>query len=105
MRILEYQVKNQRLIPTGNHSGLVAGTTGYLQAKFNFDESWDDCIKVASFFNNGEEHAVKLDDDICTIPPAALTNSVFEVCVEGRTKNYRILSTKIKETQKVVKEG
>ena len=106
MRTLTYQVKSQRLLPTGNHSGLIAGSQGYLKAMFVFDDEWNGCVKVASFFNNGSEHAVLLDkNNECMIPTEALTNSIFEVCVEGRKDNYRILSSKIKERQRVVRSG
>ena len=101
MRTLEYIVKGQRLLRAGDHGSLVAGTEGYLRAHFTFDESWDDCAKVVSFYNNDEEHAVILKDDACDIPKEALTGSSFKVAVEGRRKNYRILSTKITETQRV----
>lgn len=104
MRTLTYQVKSQRLLPTGDHYGLVAGSQGHLKAKFTFNEDWYDCVKVASFFNNGEEYAALLDENNeCMIPTEALTNSTFEVCVEGRKDNYRILSSKIKERQRVVR--
>lgn len=104
MRTLTYTVKSQRLLPTGDHFGLIAGTKGYIKALFTFSEDWDDCLKVASFFNNGEEYAVILDDNNeCEIPTEALTGSFFEVCVEGRKENYRILSSRIKERQKVIR--
>lgn len=104
MRTLDYSVKGQRLLRVGDHNFLIAGTEGYLCASFEFDESWDDCVKVASFFNDGKEYAVVLENDVCVIPKAALTGSSFEVSVEGRKKNYRILSMKIKENQRVRRE-
>ena len=104
MRTLTYQVKNQQLLSLGDHSGLVAGSQGYLKAKFIFGEGWRDCKRVVSFFSNGKEYAVLLNEsNECLIPTEILTSSVFEVCVEGRAQNYRILSTKVKERQKVVK--
>ena len=104
MRTLTYQVKNQQLIPIGDHTSLVAGSQGYLKAKFVFGEDWKCCKRVVSFLNKGKEYVVLLDDsNECTIPAEVLTSSSFEVCVEGRAQNYRILSTRIKERQKVVK--
>lgn len=105
MRTLEYSVKGQRLIKIGDHELLVSGTKGYLRAKFKFDHNWDDCIKVACFYNNGESYAVLLEDDECMIPKEALTNSSFEVSVEGRKKDYRILSTTVKEKQTVRRDS
>ena len=101
MRVLTYKVKGQKIIPTGIHSGLIAGTKGYLKAQFEFDDSWKDCVKVASFTNNNE-HACKLDENnSCIIPDEALTDSTFKVTVEGRKSDgYRILSGFITERQK-----
>lgn len=101
MRVLTYKVKGQQLIATGKHSGLIAGTKGYLKAQFEFDKDWDGCIKVVSFFNDGE-YAVKLDDNnICDIPDEALTNSTFKVKVEGRKQDgYCILTAPIIERQR-----
>lgn len=104
MRTLTYQVKSLRLLPTGDHYGLIANSQGYLKAKFTFDEDWEGCKKVASFFNGEAEHAVLLNDyNECMIPAEALTSSIFEVCVEGRKEGYRILTSKIKEKQRVVR--
>lgn len=100
MRTLTYKVVGQRLIPTGDHTGLMAGSVGYLQASFEFDNNWKDCKKVASFYSNGDEHAVLLNEDgSCTIPPEAITKSTFEVRVEGRKTDYRIQTNRIKEKQ------
>lgn len=101
MRILIYKVKGQRLSGTGDHSRLIAGTKGYLKAQFEFDDDWNDCVKVASFIN-GDEYAVKLDeDDACLIPNEALTSSTFKVKVEGRRSDgYIIMTELITERQK-----
>ena len=101
MRVLTYKVKGQQLIATGKHSGLIAGTKGYLKAQFEFDDDWKDCVKVASFIN-GNEHAVKLDENnTCLIPNEALTGSTFKVKVEGRrSDSYRIMTGSITERQK-----
>lgn len=100
MRTLTYKVVGQRLIPTGDHTGLIAGSEGYLQASFEFDSNWNGCKKVASFYSDGEEHAMLLNkDNACTIPPEAITKSTFEVRVEGRKTDYRIQTNLIREKQ------
>lgn len=100
MRLLEYKVLGQRLIPVGDHDGVVAGSRGYLQAKFSFDESWNGCTKVASFCINGKEYAERLDkNDSCIIPHEVLVGSTFDVYVEGRKPGYRIPSRTITERQ------
>jgi hypothetical protein len=101
MRVLLYKVKGQKLMAVGNHSGLTAGTRGYLKAQFEFDDDWDGCVKAVSFLNDGE-HAALLDhNNSCHIPDEALTNSTFQVKVEGRRKDgYCILTDPILERQK-----
>lgn len=100
MRTLTYKVIGQRLIPTGDHTGLIAGSEGYLQASFKFDNDWDGCKKVASFYYNDVEDAVVLKaDDTCLLPAKALVNDIFEMRLDGRKDNYRILTNRIRETQ------
>ena len=100
MRTLVYKVKDQRIIRSGDHSGLVAGTKGYLRAQFKFDKNWDDCMRVASFFYNDVEYAKKIDKDgFCEIPPEVLIGTSFELSIEGRKPGYCILTGRIKEYQ------
>ena len=106
MRILEFEVKKQRLMkkPTCDFSGLIAGSVGYLQATFHFSESeWGKCAnKVARFWLDNEEHAVLLGkDNSCIIPPEVLTGSKFEVSVIGAAPGYRIETNKINVKQGV----
>lgn len=100
MRILEYRVKSQRLVPTGDHTGLVAGSSGYLVASFTFDSEWDSYTKVASFYKaDGNEYAVKLDNNRCLIPTEALTGSTFEVGVWFGNDIHTIPTNRVKERQ------
>ena len=100
MRILSYEVTGQHIKPVGDHSGIVSGSIGYLKAQFKFSEEWDGCVKVASFFYDGDEYAKKLDkENSCEIPQEVLSGSFFEVSVEGRKPGYRIPSRRIKERQ------
>lgn len=100
MRTLLYRVEGQRLEPIGDHSGIKAGSKGYLRARFEFNEDWDGCIKVASFYYVGIEHACMLDkDDSCDIPEEVLVGSSYSVSVEGRKDDYRIPSRTITERQ------
>ena len=50
MRTLVHKVTDQQLSPVGDHSNIVAGSKGYLRARFEFNNEWDGCTKVASFF-------------------------------------------------------
>lgn len=106
MRILEFNVIKQRLTKklTCDFGGLVAGTVGYLQAKFYFSENeWGGCAnRVARFWLDGVEHAVLLDsNNSCVIPSAVLTGSKFEVSVLGAAPGYRIETNKINVRQEV----
>ena len=109
MRILEFNVKRQRLTknPQCDFSGLVANSQGYLKAKFNLSEDWDDCKVVAAFSledrPNAFEYAALLDDDkMCDIPPAVLGAGEFYIRVYGaKHPGYRISTSKVKVKQEV----
>ena len=106
MRILEFEVQKQRLKrrPICDFSGLVAGSIGYLRAKFYFsEEEWGSCSKkVARFWIDGTEHAAMLNDDnSCEIPPEVLTGSKFEVSIIGAATGYKIETNKICVRQEV----
>lgn len=106
MRILEFNVAKQRLTKkqTCDFSGLVAGSVGYLHAKFYFSENeWRDCTdKVARFWIGTQEHAAILDkNNRCEIPPEVLTGKKFEVSVIGVAPGYKIETNKIRVRQEV----
>lgn len=106
MRILEFTVNKQRLIRKSDcsFSNLVAGSVGYLKAKFWLSESeWGDCsTKVARFWINGQEHAAMLDEsNSCTIPSEVLTGDRFDVAVLGVAHGYKIQTNKIHVKQEV----
>lgn len=88
MRILEFNVNKQRLNKelTCDFSGLVAGSVGYLHAKFHFSgNEWNEySTKIARFWLGDEEYAQTLDENnSCVIPPEVLTGRKFEVSVLG----------------------
>ena len=106
MRILEFNVVKQRITKKQDcdFSGLVAGSIGYLQAKFHFSENdWDKCAKkVARFWIGDLEHAVELgEDNICVIPPEVLTGKRFKVSVIGAAPDYKIETNKTDVRQEV----
>lgn len=104
-RTLEFDVKGQRLTRrrSCDFSGIVAGSVGYLRAKFYFSLSeWFGCTKAARFWYDGHEYAVLLDkDNSCEIPEEALKGSKFEVSVLGAKAGYRIDTSKVKVKQEV----
>ena len=104
-RILEFDVIKQRITrrKSCDFTKIVAGSSGYLRAKFYFSQSeWRGCRKAASFWLGDEEHGVLLDkNDTCLIPAEALTGSKFEVSVTGVRPDYRITTSRTKVKQEV----
>ena len=106
MRILEFNVAKQRLTKKQDcdFSGLVAGSVGYLHAKFYFSANeWGDCAKkIARFWLDEQEYAVCLDkNNSCIIPHEALTGKKFKVSVIGAAPGYQIETNKISVRQEV----
>lgn len=104
MRTLKFIVTSQYIKKNSkcDFSDIVAGSVGYLKAAFEFSEDWDNCIKVASFWLEGEEHAARLDENgECEIPPEALVGELFSVSVTGAKSNYKIKTNKTKVRQEV----
>ena len=104
MRTLEFVVEGQLIKKKTDcdFSNIVAGSVGYLEAKFYFSPEWNDCKKAASFWADGNEYPVLLDsNDKCVIHPQALTGERFQVSVTGAKSDYKIKSTKTKVRQEV----
>lgn len=104
MRTLLFNVKGQNIYPNSlsEISGLVAGTSGYIKAKFVFSEDWDGCVKVAGFTSvNGIEFEPKALDkeNSCIIPAEALTYHEFEMRLFGKNKDYNINTRPIRIKQ------
>lgn len=89
MRTLVFKVDGQSIYPNSpsDIGGLVAGTSGYIKAKFLFSDDWDGCAKVVGFESiRGEEFKPqKLDaDNSCYIPEQALEYHEFDMKVLGK---------------------
>ena len=97
MRVLEFEVDKQLLQKARgcDFANIAPSTVGYLEAHFKFSNEWDGCVKAASFWHNGQEHAIMLENDACTIPAGALVGRKFEVSVTGAgVDNYYITTTR-----------
>lgn len=111
MRVLEFDVTRQKLTKTKgcSFSHLIAGSSGYLKAKFNFsglDNAWTGCVKAASFWKDGVEYAILLDNDnCCDIPDEVTDGRSFYISITGLRKgildDYKIKTNKIKIIQGV----
>lgn len=84
-------------------SNIAPGSSGLLAARFEFSEGdWDDCAKVAIFYNGETDHPALLVEDRCQIPAGALTGDRFQVAViGGRAGGYRITTNKVTVRQEV----
>ena len=90
MRLLHFLVKGQAISKdsTCDFSNIVAGTRGYLFAKFSFDASWNSYVKVAIF---NDAWPVRLDaHNKCEIPAEVLKANTFNVRVMGISKTGRV---------------
>lgn len=108
MRVLEFEVNKQRITKKQgcDFSCIVAGSVGYLLAKFHFSEEWDKCDKkVASFWLDDEEYARFITDNLCPIPEQALVGEEFGVSVIGVGVEYRINTNLTKVKQEVNRNG
>ena len=92
MRVLEFIATGQTLTraPACDFTGIVAGSRGYLRARFQFSKDWAGCKKVAVFSSKGQEYPVPLEYNMCEIPAEALTGSAVQVYVIGRRPGYQI---------------
>lgn len=100
VRTLVFNVKNQIISkdPSCDFSGLVAGTSGYLEAKFVLSEAWDGCAKVAGFFDKNDKElppCVLKKDNTCLIPEDVLKHHEFKIRLYGRRKDYTITTQPI----------
>lgn len=89
MRTLKFIVEGQTIKPDPecDFSGLVPGTTGYLQAEFAFTKEWTSTPKVVAFFSRlGNEYTPQplKDGRTCMIPVEALRKRIFKVQVLGK---------------------
>lgn len=103
MKVLDFIISGQKLQrdPSCDFSGIVAGSRGYLFARFRFSAAWAGCKKVAVFSCKGNAHPVQLANNMCEIPAEALTGTSVQVYVVGRRSGYEITSGEIAFAQTV----
>ena len=109
-RVLEFDVERQRLTKNKlcDFKHIVAGTKGYLVCQFNLGYDWEGCTVAASFWNDGVEYPVLLDEyGLCDVPDEAVTGRKFYVSLTGKRldlpSDYKIITNKVKITQGVVR--
>lgn len=103
MRILDFTIVGQTINrePNCDFSGLVAGSRGYLYARFHFSTDWHECKKVVIFSDNRRNYPVPLIHNTCEIPAEALTGTTVKVRVEGRRPGLKISTDTVAFPQKI----
>jgi hypothetical protein len=79
-------------------SGLVAGTSGYLKAKFVFSKEWNGFVKVAGFLSKDDKEfppCVLSNENECYIPTEALKYHEFKIVLYGKKNNITITTRPI----------
>lgn len=104
MKILDFNVVGQTITrdPLCDFSGLVAGSCGYLRARFHFSNDWTGCKKVAIFSGRGEPRPVPLVHNVCEIPAEALTGATVRVRVVGRRPGFALSTETVSFPQKTI---
>lgn len=98
MRTLVFNVNGQMIekSPTCDFNGLVAGTEGYLKARFMFSSDWNGFVKVAQFLaKDGSElpPCVVSAEGECYVPKEASQRHEFKIRLYGK-KDGAIIITK-----------
>ena len=103
MRTLKFIVNSQIIErdPTGAFSGLIPGTTRYLQAEFSFSSEWNGTARVAGFASVFKEFPATILEDgkTCMIPAEALVGKRFKVYVVGKKDNLKLTTNKVEVIQ------
>ena len=99
MRTLRFKVSGQELIraPGCDFSNIIAGTSGYLQAAFEFGQDWDGTIRVAAFYPylQSREVAALITDGTCIVPDEVTAYDTFKIGVVGQRENGQRITTNL----------
>ena len=92
MQVLDFVVNKQSISksPNCDFSNLIAGSKGYLQARFTFTKEWSGYRKAAVFICRTGEYPVLIDGGMCAVPDEAAACSSFKVTVVGKRNNDTI---------------
>ena len=95
MRVLHFSVNEQYIKKSGDFSGIVKGSKGYLKAEFSFGSEWSRRKAAASFFTQGKEYAVPIIRNRCIVPDDVTDADYFRVQVVGLEKGQIIKTNKV----------
>lgn len=103
MRTLKFIVDGQTIKqdPNCDFSGIVPGTSGYLQAEFSFSKDWNGYAAIATFSSiMGRDYRPEvIKGNKCIIPAEALTHRAFRVRVTGGIGATRIHTNNVTVVQ------
>lgn len=101
MHNLVFVVNKQNIEKREGFDGLVAGTKGYLQARFVFSSDWAGYRKVALFTcRNGEYPVLLSNTGTCPVPDEAAACSSFKVRIIGRRTDDTVTSGRVTVIQR-----
>lgn len=100
MRVLEFAVDKQNITKRNDFSGLIAGSKGYLKARFSFSSEWNGYRKVAVFTCKTGEYPVLINGCMCDVPDEAAACNSFKVHVVGRRGNETMTSGRVTVIQR-----
>ena len=99
MRTLRFKVSGQELIRASgcDFSNIIAGTSGYLQAAFEFGQDWDGTIRVAAFYPylQSQEVGRLIKDGTCIVPDEITAYDTFKIGVVGQRENGQRITTNL----------
>lgn len=86
MRVLDFVVNKQNIskAPDCDFSGLIMGSSGYLQARFTFSPEWAGYRKAAVFTCRTGKYPVLVKGCVCNVPDEVAACSSFKVQVVGK---------------------
>lgn len=74
---------------------LTADSVNYIEAAFNFDQSWDDFLKTAIFRVGELVYHIPLENNACTIPFEVLREPIMYISVFGILGSTRATTTEL----------
>lgn len=103
MRTLAFKVDAQKIQKSGDFSGIVSGTAGYLKASFLFSKDWKHMVKVAEFRKKwGSDYVpVKIINNQCMVPQEVLLGIQWTVKVIGKRGDIILTTEECTVTQEV----
>ena len=103
MRTLRFKVNAQKIQKSGDFSGIVSGTAGYLKAEFAFSKEWSGMVKVAEFREKWRKifTSVKIVNNQCIIPQEVLSGIQWTVKVIGKRGDIILTTEECIVTQEV----